>query len=337
MRPPPGGAAPTVTAAPIHVASEWAPLRECVYGSPETFVLSVFHDDARLRAQGEFGRLWAENQGRDLRDAAPALFDEMQAQVQGAIDFLRDFGVTVHVAGKISAANRRFPRGEEHGVFTPWMRDPFVTIGANVIELAPRSLFHRRQRFAIRDILAATMERGARYFAQPDGGADDYVDAPGWGYLEGGDIFHLGDTVLVGHSGGCSNPEGARWLAHALGPDYRVEVVPLDPLFPHLDCVLMTPREGLAVAATAAFPKGLPKALDGWEVIDVPRALAKSHMAVNNLVLDDRTLLLPAEPAHDPLAQALAARGFEIHRLPYRVPCMVGGSFRCAHQPLVRA
>jgi hypothetical protein len=66
------------------------------------------------------------------------------------------------------------------------------------------------------------MERGARYFSQPDCGADDYVDAPGWGYLEGGDVFVLGRRELVGHSGGCSNPEGGEchelcvWpLAHA--------------------------------------------------------------------------------------------------------------------------
>ncbi len=332
---PGGGAAPVL--APVNVVSEWAPLRECVYGSPDAFVLSVFHDDARLRAQGPFGRLWAENQGRPLAEAAPDLWAEMQSQVQGAIDLLRGLGVTVHTAGPISEMNRRFPRGEDHGVFTPWMRDPFVTIGNSVIELAPRSLFHRRQRFAIRELLASTMDRGARYFAQPDGGADDSLDAPGWGYLEGGDIFVLGETVLVGHSGGCSNPEGARWLQHALGPGYGVQVVPIDPMFPHLDCVLMTPRQGLAVAATAAFPAGLPAALDGWEVIDVPPALAKSHMAVNNLVLDDRTLVLPAEDALDDLAAALRARGFEIIRLPYRVPCMIGGSFRCAHQPLIRA
>ncbi len=45
-----------------------------------------------------------------------------------------------------------------------------MTIGNNVIELAPRSFFHRRQRFAIREILAATMDRGARYFASPTAG-----------------------------------------------------------------------------------------------------------------------------------------------------------------------
>ncbi len=35
------------------------------------------------------------------------------------------------------------------------------------------------------------------------------------------------------------------------------------------------------------------------------------------------------------MAAALAARKFEVIRIPYRVPCMAGGSFRCAHQPLI--
>lgn len=322
--------------APIHVEAEWAALKECVYGSPDTFVLSRFYDDAKLRAQGPFGKLWEENQGRDLKDAAPELFAELRSQVQGAIDLLEGLGVKVQVAGPISAANRKFPRGEEHGVFTPWMRDPFVTIGNNVIELAPRSLFHRRQRFAIREILASTMDRGARYFAQPDGGADDYRDGPGWGYLEGGDIFVLGKDVLVGHSGGCSNLEGARWLQHALGPEYTVHVVPIDPMFPHLDCVLMTPREGFAICCLQALPEGLPDFMKDWDLHAVPKTLAKGHMGVNNLVLDDRTVVVPAEEALDPIVEALTARKFEVIRIPYRVPCMIGGSFRCAHQPLIR-
>ncbi|MCR9255717.1 MAG: hypothetical protein NXI16_06425 [Alphaproteobacteria bacterium] len=326
----------SVTAATIHVESEWADLKECVYGSPDHWVLPVFLDDSKLRAQGWFGKLWAENQGRDMKEVDPDLFAEFSSQVRGAIDLLERLGVTVSVAGEISPANRRFPRGAEHGVMTPWMRDPFVTIGNNVIELAPRSLFHRRQRFAIREILAATMDRGARYFAQPDGGADDYRDGPGWGYLEGGDVFVLGNRILVGHSGGCSNPEGARWLQHALGPDYAVETVTIDPMFPHLDCILMTPREGVAFACLEALPEGLPDHMGDWDVVDVPKALAKGHMGCNNLVLNDRTVVVPAEEPLDPIARALEERRFEVIRIPYRIPCTVGGSFRCAHQPLIR-
>ena len=183
---------------PVKVESEWAELKECVYGSPDHWVLPLIYNDSRLRAQGEFGKFWLKNAGRDMKEASPELFNELSTQIKGAINFLETSGVRVHVAGTISPENRKFPRGEDHGVSTPWMRDPFVTIGTNVIELAPRSLFHRRQRFAIREILASTMDRGARYFAQPDGGADEETNGAGWGYLEGGDIFVIGKNILVG-------------------------------------------------------------------------------------------------------------------------------------------
>ncbi len=320
----------------IYVESEWAPLRECVYGSPHAWVLPRFLDDSKLRAQGAFGELWKDHQGKAVEEVAPELFAEFRAQIAGAISFLESRGVRVRQAGPISEANRKFPRGEDHGVVTGWMRDPFVTIGNWVIELAPRSLFHRRQRFAVRGILTECMDRGARYLAQPDGGAEDDDDDDGWAYLEGGDIFVLGRQVLVGHSGGCSNPEGARWLQHILGQDHRVDIVPVDPLFPHLDCVLMTPREGLALACLEGLPQGLPRSMADWEVIEVPKALAKAHMACNNLVLDERSCVVPAESPLDPIAAALESKGLEVHRLPYRVPCMAGGSFRCAHQPLIR-
>ena len=321
---------------PVMVESEWAELKECVYGSPDHWVLPLIYNDSRLRAQGEFGKFWLKNAGRDMKEASPELFNELSTQIKGAINFLETSGVRVHVAGTISPENRKFPRGEDHGVSTPWMRDPFVTIGTNVIELAPRSLFHRRQRFAIREILASTMDRGARYFAQPDGGADEETNGAGWGYLEGGDIFVIGKNILVGHSGGCSNPEGARWLQHVLGPEYLVQTVKIDPMFPHLDCVMMTPREGIVFAAMEALPDGLPNFMKNWDIFEIPKALAKSHMSCNNLVLNDRTVVMPEEDELDFIAEGLKSRKFEVVRLPYRVPCMVGGSFRCAHQPLIR-
>ena len=69
--------------------------------------------------------------------------------------------------------------------------------------------------------------------------------------------------MLVGHSGGCSNPEGARWLQHVLGSDYLVQTVAIDPIFPHLDCVMMTPREGVVFASIEALPQGLPNFMRG--------------------------------------------------------------------------
>lgn len=323
--------------APIFVRSEWGELKECVYGWTGQFIWPKFLQDAELRPTGGIRQLWYDNQEENVASANPDFYREWRTQIEGAIDFLERQGVVVHLPEPHTEANLKFPRGENHGSMTGWLRDPFVTIGNNVIELAPRSLFHRRQRFAVRHILASTMERGGRYFAQPDGGADDSREGPGWGYLEGGDIFVLGDTVLVGHSGHCSNPEGARWLQHALGGDYSVEIVNLDPsCFQHLDCVLCTPREGVAIACTAAFIDGLPAPIRDWDIIDVDKSLCNDHLATNHLVLDDRTLIVPSEAAHDDVSEQLARRGFDVVRLPYGAVYRVGGSFRCAHQPLIR-
>jgi len=322
---------------PVFVSAEWGALKECVYGGYTEFVFPAFLQDADVRPSGGFREFWFENQERDVRDADSDFFARWSAQIEGAVRFLEKEGVKVHLPEPMSDRNMKFPRGQNHGVMTGWLRDPFVTIGDNVIELAPRSLFHRRQRFPIRHILASTMERGARYFAQPDSGADDDNDGkPGWGYLEGGDIFVLGKQILIGHSGNASNPEGGRWLQHMLGPDYSVAMVRIDRNFAHLDCVLMTPREGVAAICKAAMLDGVPAYLKDWDLIDIPFENAKVYLGCNNLVLDDRTVILPEGEPHDRLSDELGRRNFETIRLPYDAVYRVGGSFRCAHQPLIR-
>lgn len=320
----------------IYVKSEWADLKECIYGWPEEFIIPRYLADSKARAYGDFQKFWYANQGKLVQDADIEYFKLVQQQVNTAVSILKELGIKVHQPIKHFAENLKFPRGENHGSMTPWMRDPFVTIGNHVIELAPRSHFHRRQRFPIRHILASTMERGARYFSQPDAGAEDYVDMEGWGYLEGGDIFVLDKQILIGHSGNCSNPEGGRWLQHALGSEYNVKMVTLDPLFPHLDCVMMTPREGLVVICEDAFLNGIPDYIKDWDRIVVSKELAKKHMACNNLVVNSNLSILPAEDAHDYVAGELKKRGIEVIRTPYDALSRVGGSFRCAYQPLIR-
>ena len=321
----------------IYVSSEWGELKECIYGTTLEFVFPKWNVDSDLRPVGEFRQLWKDNQGKNLKDVAPELFAKWQGEIDGAVDFLESQGVKVHRGKRISDANRLYPDGENWGSPAGFHRDGFVTIGNNVIELAPRTMFHRRQRFAVRHILVETMERGARYFAQPDCGADQGVDAPGWGYLEGGDVFVLDKKILVGHSGHCSNPEGARWLQHMLGDEYDVETVALDPTyFQHLDCVLCTPREGVAIACTSAFLNGLPDYIKDWDIIDVTPEYCNDHLGTNHLVLNDRTVIVPAEPEHDFIEDELKKRKFDVMRLPYGNVYRCGGSFRCAYQPLIR-
>lgn len=321
----------------VFVSSEWGELKECIYGAPNDLVFAKWLLDADCRPWGEFRTLWKENQGKSLKEVDPDRFERFQSQIKGAIEFLRSSGVVVHIPEPHNEWTMKFPRGENHGDMTAWMRDPFVTIDNHVIELAPRSLFHRRQRYPIRSILAQTMQRGARYYSQPDPGPEeDNHGKPGWGYLEGGDILHLGKKILVGHSGNCSNLEGVNWLQHMLGDSYHVEQVNIDNRFSHLDCVLLTPREGVAIACLEAFPDGLPAYLKDWDIIDIPFEITKAHMGCNNLTLNDHSVVIPSGEIHDPLEKQLKARKFEVTRLPYESVYWVGGSFRCAHQPLIR-
>lgn len=326
-----------MSAEPIYVRAEWGALKECVYGWSGQFVWPKFLQDAELRPTGGVRQAWYDHAERDVAESDPEFYAAWKSQIDGAVEFLIRQGITVHQPIAHTEANMRFPRGENHGSMTGWLRDPFVTIGNHVIELAPRSLFHRRQRFPVRHILAATMDRGARYYSQPDCGADDSMEGPGWGYLEGGDVFVLDRKILVGHSGHCSNPEGARWLQHALGPDYDVEICNLDPsCFQHLDCVLCCPREGVAIACVEAFLNGLPDYIADWDVIRATKDQCNEQLATNHLVLDDRTIVIPSESEHDWLEGELKARKFEVIRLPYGAVYRCGGSFRCAHQPLIR-
>ena len=322
---------------PVYVSSEWGELKECVYGSSHEYVFAKWNVDSTLRPTGRFRQLWKDNQGQQLQDVDPEYFAVWKKQIDDVAVFLQQSGIKVHRGAKISEANSKFPDGDNWGSPTGWHRDGFVTIGNNVIELAPRTMFHRRQKFATRHILIETMQRGARYFAQPDCGADQHVDHPGWGYLEGGDVFVLGKKILVGNSGHCSNPAGAEWLQHVLGPEYDVETVAFDPTqFQHLDCVLCTPREGVAIACISAFTDGLPEVIRDWDVIDVDAAYCNDALGCNHLVLSDRAVIVPAEDEHDHVAEALKKRQFEVIRMPYGHVYACGGSFRCAHQPLIR-
>ena len=117
----------------IFVRTEWGELKECVYGWGQQYVFPKFLQDADVRPSGEFRQFWYDNQERDVREVDAEYFDRWSAQVEGAAEFLRSEGVRVRQPTYISDANMRYPRGENHGVLTGWLRDPFVTIGNNVI------------------------------------------------------------------------------------------------------------------------------------------------------------------------------------------------------------
>ena len=103
----------------------------------------------------------------------------------------------------------------------------------------------------------------------------------------------------MGYSGLASNLAGIQWLANMIG-HFGYEVVPvrLHPHILHLDCALSLLREGLMIVCEEAFLDGLPAQLANWEKIE--------------------------------------AKGIKVEAIDYHVSRMLGGSFRCTTQALIR-
>ena len=153
-------------------------------------------------------------------------------------------------------------------------------------------------------------------------------------FLEGGDVFVAGRDIYVGNTGNASSTEGIRWLQTILERDYHVHEIRLSRKFLHLDCVLATPRPGLAVVCKEGFAEGLPSFLNHWDLIEVSAQDAEEKLATNVLVVDAKTVIVAQESPD--VAEALVKAGQDVITTPFGAICLWGGAFRCWHHPLVR-
>ncbi len=224
----------------------------------------------------------------------------------------------------------RYLGEDKHLRLTMYPRDEVVVIGNNYIETSLQNPGRRSTRWAIRRTISERLERSDAQIVsmlEPSPSGDG-------AFLESGDVFLMGRDILVGRSGNGSNTAGTKWLQRYLGEEYRVHQVPLSSNFLHLDCVLCTPRPGLAMICKDAFVDGIPALLKDWEFIDVTTQDAEEKQGCNNLVVDEKTIMVPAELPH--LSEALTKAGQEVIEIPFGSMIWQGGSFRCWHHPLVR-
>ncbi len=320
----------------IRVHHEWGKLREAVVGLPAgRFPRSIPPSGLNTMPASTIAFI-EQHRGKLLSEADPELFRRGIDQVNAAMRLLESRGITVHQARQLEPHEDAYLADLVDGSVQHFVRDPIIVIGNNFIEAEPFTAFRRKERFGIRRALRERLEHSnARIVSLPPAipaGEDQY-----WGpgpFLEGGDVFLLGRDIYVGNSGNASNALGINWLRRFLGSGYQVHEVPLNKGFLHLDCVLVTPRPGLALICKAGFPAGLPKFLQGWELIEVSAEDAANQLACNALILDEKTILV-AEELPD-LANALAKAGQEVLTTPFDAVYMWGGAFRCWHHPLVR-
>lgn len=326
----------------IMVHHEWDTLREVVVGCPYARIgtdapayLRNFMPQATLDYLRETMK---RDAGKRLEEVETDLYQTMLRQMSDAIRILEKRGIIVHQIKQFEAAEEAYLQDISFNIsIQAFPRDPIVVIGNTLIETAMYAPYRRKERFSIRRTLADRLiKSNVRILSMPEpyplpekqGGY-----GPGT-FLEGGDVFLLGKDIYVGNTGNATSPEGIRWLQNALGEDYRIHEVKLSRKFLHLDCVLATPRPGLALVCREAFMEGLPPFLRDWDLINITQEDAEQKLAANLLVLDEKTVLVAEEVPH--VADALSHAGQQVIITPFSAVFIWGGAFRCWHHPLLR-
>ncbi len=322
----------------IGVHYEWGALKEVLVGVPNVRLPSKLAKAPRNFLPQESIQIIEKNAGKRLAEFDPALNEKFVAQVGTIIKILEGRGIVVHQVKKHLPSEEAFLANLNDSVFQTFPRDPVLVIGHKVIETAMYEPNRRKERFAVRRTIGERISNSSAIMVsmpqpEPFPADEDGCYGPG-PFLEGGDVFLLGPDIYVGITGNASNKAGIHWLQKFLGQDYRVHEIPLNNHFLHLDCVLATPRPGLAVICREAFVNGIPDFLRGWKLIDVSAEDTEEKLGCNGLVLDDKTMLVGEDVPE--LAEALRAEGTEVITTPIDGIHWQGGGFRCWHHPLIR-
>lgn len=320
--------------APIHVESEFAPLRTVVLTQSEVALSKEMlqSPDAAFLPEQSGVRLPV---GEDFRLADPEGQAAWERERDAFRAVLERHGVEVLRPRLLTDAEKA--AGGSDGYANFFVRDPFFTIGNTVIEGSLRFLHRRREVLPVRDVMRErVLPADCAYVAvpMPELATKDDPTLGAGPFLEGGDVVVLGRHVFVGSSGLASNAAGAAWLAKLLRPQgYLVELVRLHPKILHLDCALSLVRDGLMVVCPEAFLDGIPETLRGWDHVPVSLDDA-SQLATNGLPINPDVYV--TDPAFRFIGDELARRGVEVEYVDYRISRSFGGAFRCSTQPLRR-
>ncbi|MDO6765679.1 dimethylarginine dimethylaminohydrolase family protein [Agarivorans sp. 1_MG-2023] len=321
----------------VEVNHEWGTLKEVLVGRPFVYMPKELPAYMRSWLNDKALAVYDELQGRSIEEVFPELHQKQVTQINNVISVLEENGVKVHQVAEQTQDEHEFLKNQidSYQSYT-YMRDAVVVIGNHFIETNMFDPGRRRDRFAIRRTLGERLNNSnAKIVSMPE--SPIIVDDNGFGpgpFLEGGDTFVLGKTILVGNSGNASNTAGIEWLQRYLGEEYEVIEVKLDSKFVHLDCVLCTLRPGLAMIVKDAFLDGIPDVLKGWDFINVSAEDAKLHLAANALVINDQTVMMPDSLKH--ISTEVRAKGHQVIEVPFDAINWQGGSFRCFHHPIVR-
>lgn len=321
------------------VWNDYGQLKEVAVGTAVGTIVPDYNDAFPLHA-----RDWTQRYARQHALDVPELKDLMlaaQLQLDGLAQIYCDHGVVVHRPRPFTREEFLFQSELQAGSMQMFPADPIWIIGQNVIECQFRQPLRNKERFPLRDLIAATVanDPDVRVCACPvtmpfDTSADSFKATRRQDYvLEGGDIQicgNKGKDVLVGVDEiRSSSAQGVEWLRRQIADDgFRVTPVPIKPGAPiHLlGAMGVFGAEG-AMVYRPAFVNGIPDPIKHWDLIDITleEAQAGGPCAV---MLNSKTILMVEEAPR--LIDQLQRRGLDVITVPFDAVTRFDGAVRCA-------
>ena len=215
--------------------------------------------------------------------------------------------------------------------------DPTYVLGKHVIETTFRRPFRRKETWATRDVLMASIEADpeVRHVACPRSRPHPAgAEGPG-PFLEGGDLIMIdAENVLCGTTDLTSNAAGRAWLTRYLEP-FGINVHPVDVqgTWLHLLGVMCVLREGLAMAYMPALGGKLPEPIADWEVIELTEQETKDLASVG-MNIDAKKHLI--DRRFERLIGELETHGMEPIPVDIERLSSMGGAVRCVALPIAR-
>lgn len=260
----------------INSHNEWDLLREVILGTAESQACLAFSTTGVLSEETR------EKIDELARQAYPQwLIDEVNEDLEGFCDVLKQFGVKVYRPNN-SSVGKTFstPSWSAAGDRAYNMRDLHLVVGNTVIESPSQERHRYFEAFGLYDIWYHYVDAGCRWIAAPkpklmgqymltyqEDGQKHQKLTEDEILFEAANVVRMGRDLLylVSRSG---NYRGAKWLQGVLGEDYRVHTAADIYRSSHIDSTVLCLRPGLVLLNGARVnPQNCPKIFDRWEKI----------------------------------------------------------------------
>jgi N-dimethylarginine dimethylaminohydrolase len=327
----------------VNAHNEWDPLEEVIVGSVEG--ARIPRPDPGLHAL-EFADL-PDMQQIPSGPFPKRVLEETAEDLDALASALRRLGIVVRRPEPIDHS-RVFasPDWQSDGFFNYCPRDSLLVLGNTLIETPMVLRARQHENHAYRGLLREYLLSGARWLAAPRPRLLDSSYRMPRGFeiaideseplFDAANVARCGRDLLylVSDSG---NHLGARWLAQAVGPEYRVHTCDRLRNTIHIDTTIVLVRPGLVfVPAPYVSKENLPAALRKWEVVYVDDVhddgahgtmLSSKWVGLNFLMLSPTLAVVDRrQPA---LIRELERRGIEALQLELRHARTLGGGFHC--------